>query len=254
MKRTIAAAMITIGLVACGGGDDDAGTPDDTTEEPADAGTDEPAAEPADGTDEPAAEPTAEEPAAEPTAEEPADEPAGDSIDSIDDIPEECRDLMADFLRDIEPIVEPVDWSNATLADFEQIAADFEERSAAFDTQSGAEGCDDLDFADDDGFDLVVEFADDVAPGTVPFFEFLDSMRGSVVPPEDDEALPTGGLEDCDDAVDGIEQLMDDYDAFSEVPVSELTKYANMGMVMTSCTPEQLEFLENQDVSDFLSR
>lgn len=231
MKRTIAAFAITLGLVACGSGDDEAGTP---------------------------VEPVSEEPADQDPDQEPRDEPAGESVDSLDDIPERCRDLMADFLRDIEPIVGPVDWDNATLADFEQIAGEFEERSNEFDTDSGSQDCDELEFTDDDdGFGLIVELADDVAPGTVQFFEFLDTMRAGVPPTGGDDA---GGeqagadqWEDCDDAIAAIEQLMTEHDAFAEVPVSELAKFANMGSVMTSCTPEQLEFFESSEVSDFLS-
>ena len=257
MKRTIAAVAVTLGLVACGGGDDDA-TPatEEPTEEPAEVpAAEEPAAEePA--TEEPAEEPAAEEPATEEPAEEPAaEEPADDSssggsIDSLDDIPQECRDLMEDFLQDVEPIVEPIDWSNATLTDFEQVAADFEERASEFDTASGSEGCDELDFAEDDGFQLVVEFASDVAPGTVEFFEFLDTMRGGAASGED----ASGALEDCDDVIAGLEQLMADYDAFSEVPVNEIAKYANMASAMMSCTPEQLQALEGEEMNDFLSR
>ena len=245
MKRTIAAFAITLGLVACGGGEDDAGSPADPTGgEPANE-------EPAD--QEPGDEPAGDEPGDEPAG----DEPAGESVDSLDDIPERCRDLMADFLRDIEPIVETVDWDNATLADFEQVAGEFEERSNEFDTESGAEDCDDLEFTDDDdGFALIVELADDVAPGTVPFFEFLDVMRAGVSPTggDDDGQTAADQWEDCGDAIAGIEQLMTEHDAFTEVPLDELAKFASMGSVMTSCTPEQLEFFDSPEVTDFLSR
>lgn len=248
MKRTIATFAITLGLVACGSGDDDAGTPADPADQEA-------------ADQEPSDEPAGEEPAGEePAYQEPSDEPAGESVDSLDDIPERCRDLMADFLRDIEPIVEPVDWANATLADFEQIAGEFEERSNEFDTDSGSQDCDELEFADDDdGFGLIIELADDVAPGTVPFFEFLDTMRAGVTPSgggDDDSGDETAAdqWEDCDDAIAGIERLMSEHDAFTEVPVNELAKFASMGSVMMSCTPEQLEFFESSEVSDFLSR
>jgi hypothetical protein len=252
MKRTIAAIAITLGLVACGSGDDDTGTPVDPGDE--EPGDEEPADE----------EPADEEPGdEEPENEEPADDDAADddaaasgSIDALDDIPKPCRDLMADFLRDVEPIVSQVDWQAATLSDFEQVSSEFEERANEFDLATEREGCDDLQFEEDDGFGLILELADDVAPGTVPFFEFLDSMRAGVPPidGDDDGGTASGALEDCDDAIENIERLMAEYDAFTEVPVSELAKFANMASVMMSCTPDQLSFLENPEVSDFLSR
>jgi len=57
------------------------------------------------------------------------DDGGGDSgtpIRSISDVPEVCRKEMADFLRAVEPIVSSIDWSTATMADFQAIADEFE--------------------------------------------------------------------------------------------------------------------------------
>jgi hypothetical protein len=71
-KAVAALAVVSVGLLAACGGDDD-----DSASEPADEpAAEEPAAEPA---EEPAAEP-AEEPAAEPAEEPAAEEPAGEAI------------------------------------------------------------------------------------------------------------------------------------------------------------------------------
>ena len=43
------------------------------------------------------------------------------------------------------------------------------------------------------------------------------------------------------------------YDSMTEMPVSELSKFSSMGTAMMTCTPEQLEFFNGQEVTDFLS-
>ncbi len=233
MRRAAAMVAVTLGLMACGGDDD------------ADDGA--------------AALPEASETteASEPDEPDDSDESAeGDGsrqIDSLDDIPDRCKDLMADFLRDIEPIVEPVDWSSATLADFEAIGAEFEARAGEFDTEATEAACGDLAFTgDDDGFALLIEFADDVAPDTVPFFQFLDSMRSAVTP---GGSGGSGGdsFESCDDAIATLEEWMAEYDSFTEIPVDQLMKFSSLGSVIMTCTPEQMEFLDRPDVSDFMS-
>ena len=45
----------------------------------------------------------------------------------LDDIPQECRDLIGDFLREIEPLVSDIDWENATMADLERLGDVIEE-------------------------------------------------------------------------------------------------------------------------------
>lgn len=261
-RRGAAALMVmALGVAACGGDDDggegaadDVGT--EAAEEPEATG-DEPADEDTGGAEDEPADDEATEP---PADDEPADDGDGDggsgNIGSIDDIPERCRDLMEDFLQEIEPIVEPIDWENASLTDFEAVAADFEGIAADFEADSANEACDDLDIDDEEGFELILEFAADVAPGTVPFFEFINSMSSGVVPSDggdDGAAAPSeGSFENCDDAIAAIEEWIATYDSMTEMPVSELSKFASMGTVMMTCTPEQLEFFDSQEVTDFL--
>jgi hypothetical protein len=263
MRRTTAILATTTlalaTLTACGSGDDDAApaaTDAPATDEPA---TDEPAPdEPA--TDEPATDdPATEEPAADEevaTDDTGDDESSGPVIDSLDEVPPECRDLMAGYLRDLEPIVSPVDWSNATLNEFETISGAFEARAMEFETDSAEAGCDDLNFAeDDDGFDLIIEFARDVAPGTVPFFEFLNTFLDSTGTGGDDSGdgdSASGSIATCDDAIAAIQSLMDEYDTFADVPVSDMMVMTEIGTAMMSCSPEQLDFFDSDAVNDFL--
>ena len=285
MKRvltiTIAASLV---VAACGSGDGDE-TPAASEEPAAEApAPEEPAAEqeaePADEPEEPAAAETqseepepADEPAEEPEepADEPADEPAGDDADvppglvitSLDDIPQVCLDQMADFLREIEPIVSSIDWQTASLGDFETIAEDFEAVADDFDEREAESGCDNMEFEGDGEFELLIGFARDVAPGTTGFLSFLDSF-GSF--DDDADASASGdsgddggataatgeGFANCEEAIEWVQGLMDEYGSFMEVPASEIMRFAEISAAYVDCTPEQLEFFGTDEGADFL--
>lgn len=173
------------------------------------------------------------------------------TVSSIDDIPQVCQDLMADFLRDIEPIVSPIDWDNATMADFEQVGTDFEPIADKFDADSEATGqCDDIDMDEDGSLDILVEFAEQEAAGTVGFLTFLSSFMDAVVGPvtgSGDAAFST-----CDDAIDFIDGLMNDYESSADVPMSDLTAMAGIAGVMLTCTPEQQAYFTSPEVTAYL--
>lgn len=172
------------------------------------------------------------------------------TVSSFDDIPDECRDLMSAFLKDIEPIVSPVDWDNATMADFEQVSVDFEARAEQFDLETAeTEQCDDLDLDSDEGFNVLVEFGAQEAPGTVGFLTFLADLASGI----EDTLSPgaDGSFETCDDAIAFFDDLMNQYETGAEVPISELTAIGGITAVMFSCTPEQLEYFDSPDVSEF---
>lgn len=181
------------------------------------------------------------------------DDSDGDTISasSLDDIPQVCRDLMSDFLKDIEPIVSPIDWDNATLADFETISAEFEARADQFDADSDAAGeCDNIDMEDDDSFNILIDFAQDEAPGTVGFLTFISSFVDAAASAMGDTA--TGGaVETCEEAIAFMDGLMENYDSMEEVPVSELTAMADIVTVIFTCTPEQMAYFDSPEVNAF---
>lgn len=173
------------------------------------------------------------------------------SVSSLDDVPAVCRDLMSDFLKDIEPIVSPIDWDNATLADFETISAEFEARADQFDTDSEAAGeCDNIDLEDDDSFDLLIEFAQGEAPGTVGFLSFISGFLDAAATAMGETAAG-GSVGTCDEAIAFMDGLMENYDSMEDVPVSELTAMADIVSVIFTCTPEQMTYFENPEVSTF---
>lgn len=186
------------------------------------------------------------------STEGPADSPATDDrvmITSFEDIPQECLDLTAEFLRTIEPIVSPIDWDNGTMSDFESIAEAFETEAEAFDVRS-AEACASIDLADD-GLSVMIDFAQEEAPGTVQFLTFLDALQNASLglePSLDDEPL---AFEDCAGAIEFIDALMESYDRIVDVPVADMLQVANVGSIFMSCTPEQQAFFDSPEVTEF---
>ncbi len=258
MKRLMTAvAALTLVVAACGGGDDStSGTTDD--ESTADATTSEITEPSADDTDTAGADDDAPPVEPDDASEDDAvvddlddDVASGPEIRSISDMPSACQDAMAEWLRTIEPVVSPVDWDGATMADFEEIALEFETMSDEFEAAISDAGCDDLNFVDDSEDDILIDFARSEAPGAVGFLEFLNQMRLGVQP-DDDGTLATGDIETCQDAIDFLQGLMDDYDSISTVPAAELLKVPAISALFASCTPEQLEFFDNADLEEFM--
>lgn len=267
--RRIAGILLLLALVvaACGSGDDTGGEGD------ASGDTSVVASEDTGSTDDDTSTGDAEAGASsEPEAEqgEPAepDEPTDDtdggsiSISGIDDIPQVCRDLMAQFLTDIEPMVSPIDWETATLNDFEAIAPEFDQLATDFDAATEAEAeCNDIDLDDDENFQLIIEFAGQVAPGTVGFMTFISELANATgaVLAEDDAQEDMGGgtgedaFDDCDGAVAWLQGLMDEHESMASVPMAEMMQFADLGSFITTCTPEQLEFFDSAEVQEFMS-
>jgi hypothetical protein len=251
MKRlmTVVAAL-TLVAAACGGGDDSTAdaTADAPTGSTADESTaDESTADDATMTEEPSAGPGDDTS----DADDDDGDVSGSEIRSISDVPPVCQDAMARFLRALEPIVSPIDWEGATMADFEQIALEFEAKSDEFETAIGDADCDDLNFVDDSEGDILIEFASSEAPGAVGFLEFLDQMRTGTTPGGD--GTDTAAIETCQDAIDFLQGLIDDYASIAEVPASELLKIPSIAALYADCTPEQLEFFDSVDLEEFMA-
>ncbi len=247
-------AVAVIGLLsACGSGDDAEPAAEQTVavadessaqDEPDDEGT-------ADGSDADQGGDAADEP----------DEPTGDgdegdvgdddgntvSVGSLDDIPEECREIMGDFLREIEPIVSDIDWENATMADLEQLGTSIDAPVNEIDAEMEQAGCNDIDFNGDDerGFELSLELAREEAPGVVGWLEFIrDVSSGFDLDATPDESA--GAPEDCDEALAAVRELMSSSDSMMELPVDDLLAASSTIQATTSlCSVDEMAALFN---------
>ena len=238
MKTHRLGALLVLGLLAaCGSGD-----------------VAEPAADSAEVTASPVDEETAEtEPADEPTSDDANDTAdandaaAGNSVVDLGDIPQECRDLLGDVLREIEPIVQDIDWENATMADLAEFGEEIDVPMSEIEVEMDAAGCNDLDFDGDDegGFELMLELAEQEAPGVVGWLEFiLDASNDFDAAVEDTGDEQAAAPENCDEALTAVRDLMDQSETMMDLPVDELlaasTTLQNITML---CSIEEMTAL-----------
>ncbi len=220
-------------LAACGGDDDDTATT---------AGGD------------PAA--TSSTAGAAPTTTVAEDDDDGGEVGSIGDMPEECRDLMVDYLRAIEPHVEGIDFETITLADLnalgEAIEADatlteFEERIDDLE-------CPDLSEPDSEqARDELLAIAESEAPGTVPFVAYSLELAASFGGTDDGTGGEASG--DCEADIAAVQEYVDAGGTMNDLTLSEVTAIGSLMMsVQSTCSVERLEeFFTQADVEAFLN-
>lgn len=232
-RRAACAAIVSITISACGGSD----TPDA-------ASTSAPVA----------TDPASDEPEA---TDEATTEPAIDesldtiTIDSVDELPDECVELMVDFLKEVEPTVESIDWSSATLDDLTPIMSEIEPLGRDMEEKTAAAGCDRYEFADEgDELEALREVAAEEAPGVAEWLTFLSEMSAAQEP-----GSSTDGPQNCDDAIAYLEDLVASGVTMTSLPISELsTVQQAVSVVSGTCDPAVTsEFFEREDVVKFLS-
>ncbi len=241
MKHALSAVILVGVLAACGGSGSDSST----------ATTDVPAPTETTGPDVSTTVDTT-------TAPSSVDDQAGDTtggivIDSLDAIPTECRQLMGDFLEEIEPAVSAVDWQSATLADMEALSASINESSTRLDAEMVGAGCDQYEFGadDDQGFEFAIDIANDVAPGTLGWLEFVRGLSAADgISPE-----ASGAPADCDGAIAYITDIVEATDTMNDIQIAELMNVTNaMTTIQTECSIEQsTAFFEDPSIVAFFS-
>ena len=276
-RRTLAGGMLAAALVigACGGDDDEPAAtdaPSDTDEEAADDPVATDADESSGDESDDAAPPATEAPEAETDSDtdEQSDSDSDDDpivIDDFGDIPGECIDLLGDFLREIEPDVGAVDWQTATLADLEPLDELIAEPSDEFDRAATELGCDEFDFGIDDeqSLDFVIRVAQQEAPGTVSWLQFIADLSAFAdditddptdpdaepsAPPSADADLPT----DCEGTKQYLLSAAEQYGSIDAIPVAEaMTLTTAITNVTTLCGfDDAIAFLEDPTIQAFL--
>lgn len=255
ITRFAVAAVAALTVTACAGGDDDAETTTDTSAaesaEPSTTVTETTTATTVPATTGPATTAPADEPSTTaPATTQPADDEGDDDvviIDELGDLPEECRSALADFLRQVEPVVADIDWDAATLADFERISLELEDEGEIFDQTT--EECGDFDFAsDEESMQAMIEFAEEEAPGTVGWLEFIGAIAFS-------GDTTTEAAMTCEEAIAYFDELIaGGATTMNSLPVSELAGVtAALDVVTTDCDFDVMdEFLAREDVTAFL--
>ncbi len=167
-----------------------------------------------------------------------SDDSSGKAITSLDELPSECREVMGDFLRAIEPTVSQVDWETATMADMERLTGEIDTATTDFDTRLEEAGCDDFEPGDDDtSFAIMIELAEKEAPGTVGWLMFIETFVAGF----DDEAATSADVPaDCDGALAYVENLTTDAETMMELPMGEVMNVgAAVETIQSECSLEQ---------------
>jgi hypothetical protein len=172
------------------------------------------------------------------------------SVKNFGDMPPQCIKLLSTFLKQIEPIVSKVDWTKATLADFEALGTQFTDESKAFDTQSSSAGCDKYNVTGSDAeqFKQVVALAAKEAPGTVKFLTYMGTLSASTT--GSGASTPS----DCAGTIAAIEPMLKKGKTMKDLTMADITKLGSlMTAVGTNCPADQAQaFYARADVKAFI--
>ena len=225
MKRQLTIAIVLAVLAACGGGAQ-ADPPPPTTE----------------GVEDEVGAAETDSGSALNSDSESGRDPDSVTITEIDDIPDECRQIMGDFLREIEPMVEGIDWDTATVASLQLFEESFDEPSVRLEQALAGSGCDVYDFGPDEesGLEFSLALARQEAPGVVGYLEFIRDLFEGFDPDDqsDDPGLPT----DCDGAIAFVSDVVERTDNLSDLPVSDYVNVtAVLNTIQFNCPPDRAE-------------
>ena len=169
----------------------------------------------------------------------------------LDEIPQECIDAFAAYLRDIESVVESVDWENATMEELEDLGTALDPATTEFENATADLGCEDInvDATDEESFDYMIELARDEAPGTVAYLEMIRGMAGEF---GEDSDIPVAG--DCETDIATLQGLVDEGGTMQDRTMAEIVAIGNLvTSITTNCEQGRaLEFLGAEDVTNFM--
>ncbi|CAN5122699.1 hypothetical protein BH18ACT5_BH18ACT5_15750 [soil metagenome] len=170
------------------------------------------------------------------------DETDNGSVSALSDMPRECLDACDTFLLEIEPAVSDFDFQNATQADFEELSVELETISEPMDEATA--NCPELNMETDDSINAMIDYANNVAPGTVPYFEFIASFMQNV----------NAGSGDCDVDMAAFMDYVDAGKPMRELTLSEVTAVNGlMQSIALNCPAEEASNLYlDPDVAAFL--
>ena len=172
------------------------------------------------------------------------------TVDNYGDMPAQCIDLLAAFLKTIEPTAAEIDWDKATMADYEAFGQQITADAESLDTKTAAAGCDKytLSGSDDAQFRQMTELAAARAPGTLGFLGFLNALSSDAN--ASSASLPT----DCASTIAAIEPYLGDGKSMKDLTMIQVSLLGRlMDGVQTNCTEEEASaFYERDDVTSFV--
>jgi hypothetical protein len=181
---------------------------------------------------------------AETTTTETADASRG-TVDFAD-MPEECIDALVGYLQAIEPAVEGIDFEATTGADLETLGTELAELSEDYTTTIEDLDCPDPAGSDEEAFAAIIELAEQNAPGTVGYLQWVQSSMAGF------EGAEVSG--DCEADISALRAIIDENSSMSDLSMTEVVQVGSLvASVSTNCSADRAEeFFAESDVAAFL--
>jgi alkanesulfonate monooxygenase SsuD/methylene tetrahydromethanopterin reductase-like flavin-dependent oxidoreductase (luciferase family) len=158
------------------------------------------------------------------------------------------------YLREVEPVIEGVDFNAATADEFEAITAELQPATDAYEAEIDAQGCDDLnlDVTDEEAFAALIDLAQQEAPGTVAYLEWIRDFAGAVTGDGGGGGSVSG---DCETDIAAIQEFVDRGGTMSDLTMGEVATVTQLiTSISTNCTLTRFqEFTSQEDVMEFMS-
>ena len=221
-SRVVVLILMLLVIAACGGG-----ASGDSTTVPADTTT-------------PGADVTSP---AESTTLPEDDESDPGTITDLSDMPAECVDAFRAFLQELEPIVEDIDFENATMADLEEFSTQIEPIATQFEGETAS--CPELDPSTEESIAFMREVAEQDAPGAVAYFDWLEEFIVSI------EGGGGSASGDCETDIAALQAYVDQGGTMADLTVSDVAAVSGlMTAASTECPPERFqEWISQEDVA-----
>ncbi|MGH3668558.1 MAG: hypothetical protein ACRDU7_09715 [Acidimicrobiia bacterium] len=170
---------------------------------------------------------------------------AGEEGPSIEDIPPECLAEISAILQVFEPAVEGIDWETATIMDHIQVMTSLS--GTAIGDTAACENVDvDVDVSEEEGVALFLEVAEQEAPGTVGYLQWVQGLAAGF-----GDAEVSG---DCETDISALRAIIEESSSMSDLTMTEVVQVGSLvASVSTACTPDRAEeFFAEPDVAAFL--
>jgi hypothetical protein len=169
---------------------------------------------------------------------------------NLSDMPQECIDAFVAFLQAIEPVVEDFDFSTASLDDMEAMGTELEAATAGPTAEMESLNCPDVDATDEEAFAAMIDIAQREAPGTVAYFEWIESFAAGA---GEESGLTSSG--DCETDIETLEAFIAEKETMGNLTFPEVTGFGQlMTAITTECSAERVEeFFTQPEVEAFMA-
>ena len=171
-----------------------------------------------------------------------------DNAGTVDfaDMPQECIDALVGYLQAIEPAVEDVDFETTTGEDLEAMGTELEGLSEEYTTAIEDLDCPDPSGSDEEAFAAIIELAEQEAPGTVGYLQWVQGLAAGF-----GDAEVSG---DCETDISALRAIIEESSSMSDLTMTEVVQVGSLvASVSTACTPDRAEeFFAEPDVAAFL--